>query len=205
MKQLNLCLTFCILIVTLFSCSSNEVKENQTITFDYLAPHNLSEGSFILHATASSGLPVTFFGSDSTIAIIRDSTITLIKPGTVDITAIQKGNAKYYEAAQVTRTLGINEDGNNGKINQTITFILNDSIWKLSYGNLILNAVASSNLPVTFTSSDPTSASINGNVLTVVSGYNGADVVITASQGGNDEYNAAPTVSHTLEVLHDAH
>ena len=205
MKKINIGFTLCGFLVLLLSCGSSDIKLNQTIIFNYLAPHNISEGSFPLKATASSGLPVTFLSSDSSIVSIKDSIVILHKIGTVEITAVQMGNGKYYEAARVVRNLGINEDGNDSKLNQTITFILNDSIWKLSYGNLILKAVASSNLPVTFTSSDPTSASINGNVLTVVSGYNGADVIITASQGGNDEYNAAPTVSHTLEVIHDVH
>jgi hypothetical protein len=210
MKQLNLCLTFCILIVTLFSCSSNEVKENQTITFDYLAPHNLSEGSFFLNATASSGLLVTFLSSDSTIAAIHDSTVTLLKSGTVEITAVQNGNAQYYQAAGVIRSLTINEDNNLAKKNQTITFNLNYGIWKVSQGALTLSATASSGLSVTFTSSNIDYALITGDFLTVSAGAivgndDGVCVLITASQAGNDEYNAAPSVSHILRVIHDAH
>lgn len=210
MKQLNIFLPLCILIVTLSSCGSSGVKENQTIAFDNLAPHNLSEGSFILKATASSGLPVTFFSSDTTIATIRDNTITFHKPGTVDITAVQTGNTQYYQAAQVTRSLTINEDNNAVKKNQTITFVLNETIWKLSQGTLTLNATASSGLPVTFTSSNITYALITGNLLTVSSGAiagndNGVIVVITASQAGNYEYNSAPTVTDTLRVIHDVH
>jgi hypothetical protein len=203
MKKIYIHLTLCGFIVILLSCGSNDAKENQTLKFNYLAPHNISEGSFSLKATASSGLPVTFFSSDASIATIKDSTLILHKTGSVEITAVQMGNDKYFEAARVVRNLGINEDGNDGKLNQTIAFVLTETVWKLSSGNLILKAVASSNLPVTLTSSDIAIASINGNVLTVVSGINGADILITASQGGNDDYNAAPTVSHVLEVIHD--
>ncbi|MDP4237951.1 MAG: hypothetical protein Q8904_00580 [Bacteroidota bacterium] len=205
MKRLNNYITLCGLVILLFSCGSNDVKENQTISFSYLAPHNLSEGSFVLKATATSGLPVTFLSSDSSTAIIRDSTVTLLKTGSVYITAVQPGNTKYYAAAMVTRTLAINEDNNPIKKNQTITFELNDTIWKVSQGPLTLKATASSYLPVTFTSSDISYASIIGDLLTVISGYDGAVVIITASQAGDDEYNAAPTVSHALKVIHDVH
>jgi hypothetical protein len=210
MKQLSICLVLCLLLIALFSCGNSGMKENQTISFNNLAPHNLSEGSFILKATASSGLPVTFISSDTTIATIRDSILTLIKPGTVIISAVQPGNAQYYQAAQVTRSLTINEDNNTVKKNQTITFELNDTIWKVSQGALTLKATASSGLPVAFTSSNISYASITGNLLEVESGaiddYNiGVYVIITASQAGNYLYNAAPTVEQTLRVIHDVH
>ena len=120
MKKNSIGFTFCGLIVLLLSCGSNDVKLNQTISFDYLAPHNLSEGSFILKATSSSGLPVTFLSSDTTIATIRDSTIKFIKSGTVEISAVQAGNIKYYAAAKVTRILTVNEDNNAVKNDQAI-------------------------------------------------------------------------------------
>jgi len=210
MKQFNTCLPLYLILITFFSCNSSDMKENQTISFNNLAPHNLSEGSFILKATASSGLSVTFFSSDSTIVTVRDSTVTFLQPGTVDITAIQKGNAKYYQAAQVIRSLTINEDNNAIKKNQAITFVLNDTIWKVSQGALTLKATASSGLPVTFTSSNISYALITGNLLTVSSGAiagnnDGVIVIITASQAGNYQYNSAPTVLDTLRVIHDVH
>jgi hypothetical protein len=210
MKQFNIFLPLCVLLATLSSCGSSGIKENQTIAFDNLAPHNLSEGSFILKATASSGLQVTFLSSDTTIATVRDSAVTFHSPGTVEITAVQQGNAKYYQAALVIRSLIINEDNNAVKKNQTISFVLNETVWKLSQGTLTLNATASSGLAVTFTSSNISYALITGNLLTVSSGAiagnnNGEIVVITASQAGNYEYNSAPTVTDTLNVIHDVH
>jgi len=210
MKKINVGFTLCGFMVLLLSCGSGDVKLNQTISFDYLAPHNQSEGSFILKATATSGLSVTFLSSDTTIATIKDSIVTLIKPGTVDITATQSGNAKYYAAGTVTRSLTVNEDNNAVKKDQTITFALNDTVWKVSKGYMTLKATASSGLPVTFTSSNIAYAAITGNLLEVSSGAivgnnDGVLVVITASQAGNYLYNAAPTVSQTLRVIHDVH
>ena len=210
MKKNSIGLTLCGLMLLLLSCGSSETKLNQTISFDNLAPHNYSEGSLVLKATTTSGLPVTFTSSDSTIASVHDSTVTFIQPGAVEITATQKGNTTYYAAARVTRTLTINEDADADKKAQTITFELNDTIWKVSKGYLTLKATASSGLPVTFTSSNIAYAAITNNLLEVSSGAivgnnDGVLVVITASQAGNYLYNAAPTVSHTLRVIHDVH
>ena len=210
MKKCNVGFTLCGLLVLLLACGSSDVKLNQTVSFDYLAPHNLSEGSFILKAIATSGLPVSFLSSDTTIATIKGSIVTLIKSGTVDITAMQSGNAKYYAAGTVTRSLTVNEDNNAVKKDQTITFALNDTVWKVSKGYMTLKATASSGLPVTFTSSNIAYAAITGNLLEVSSGAivgnnDGVLVVITASQAGNYLYNAAPTVSQTLRVIHDVH
>jgi len=209
-KKINVGFTLCGLLVLLLSCGGNDIKLNQTVSFEYLAPHNLSEGSFVLRATATSGLSVAFLSSDTTIATIKDSIVTLIKPGTVDITATQSGNSKYYAAGRVTRSLTVNEDNNAVKKDQTITFALNDTVWKVSKGYLTLKATASSGLPVTFTSSNIAYAAITGNLLEVSSGAiignnDGVLVVITASQPGNYLYNAAPTVSQTLRVIHDVH
>lgn len=210
MKKIHIHITLCTLIAVLFSCGKTDLKLDQTVRFDYLAPHNISEGSFVLKAIATSGLPVTFISSDSTTVTVKDSTVTLLKPGTVTITAMQKGNDQYYQAAQVVRNLTINDDINTNKWSQTITFILNDSVWKVSQGQLKLNAISSSGLPVTFTSSNVAYASIKENLLEVESAAifgndYGVFVTITASQAGNYVYNAAPPVSHKLRVIHDVH
>ena len=210
MKKTTVYLALRVIAVLLLSCKKIEVKQNQKISFDYFAPHNISEGSFALRATASSGLPVTFTSSDTTIATISDSLISLVKPGEIDITAAQQGNEAFYQAAKVTHTLTINDNINAEKWNQTITFVLNDTVWKVSQGVLKLNASSSSGLPVKFTSSNIAYASINGNLLEVewgaIDGNNyGVFVTVTASQSGNYVYNAAPAVSRTLRVIHDVH
>jgi hypothetical protein len=210
MKNTNTYLAFCLIVILLLSCKKTDIKRNQIISFDYFAPHNISEGSFVLRATASSGLPVTFTDSDTAVASISDSIISLKKPGEIDITAVQQGDEAFYQAAKVTRTLTINDDINSDKWNQTITFILNDTVWKVSQGFLKLNASSSSGLPVKFTSNNIAYASIDGNLLAVESGAitgdnDGVYVTITASQSGNYVYNAAPPVSLTLRVIHDVH
>jgi uncharacterized protein YjdB len=196
-----------IIAVMFAACGGDDVsKSEQKILFDALPPHNLSEGSFELNASATSGLPVTFSSSDPSIASVSGKTVTLIKEGTVNITAVQPGNDAYYEAPGVERSLVVNEDRNVGKKDQTITFNLSATEWKSSYGVLTLDAVASSGLPVTFTSSSPEIAAISGNVLTLQDGtYTDQSITITATQAGSDEYNAAPAASKTIVVEHDTH
>ena len=64
-------------------------------------------------------------------------------------------------------------------------------------GALTLNATATSGLPVTYTCSNGSIATINGNVLTPhCAGY----AIVTASQSGNATWNAAAPVSKILSV-----
>jgi Leucine-rich repeat (LRR) protein len=60
-----------------------------------------------------------------------------------------------------------------------------------------LNATASSGLPVAFISSDPAIASISGNTVTI---HKTGNVVITATQAGNQSWEAA-AVTQTLTIL----
>lgn len=80
--------------------------------------------------------------------------------------------------------------------NQTISFA---ALADKTYGDADFDpgATASSNLPVTYTSSNPDVATIvAGNIHIVGAG----SVVITASQAGDANYATAPTASQTLTV-----
>ena len=61
-----------------------------------------------------------------------------------------------------------------------------------------LKATATSGLPITFRSSDPTVAAVSGSVLRV---NTAGKVTITASQAGDAEWDAAPDVSQELEIV----
>lgn len=82
-------------------------------------------------------------------------------------------------------------------IDQSITF---EDVTKNLSENDFSPALASSGLPVTYTSSDENVATIvNGNIHLVGAG----EVVITASQLGDVTYNAAPNVSRQLTVINN--
>ncbi|MBT1701625.1 hypothetical protein KK083_32355, partial [Fulvivirgaceae bacterium PWU4] len=70
-------------------------KATQTITFNALPDKRLSDESFILPATASSGLPVSYVSSHPDIASIDGNRIILHKAGKIAIAANQAGNENY--------------------------------------------------------------------------------------------------------------
>src|ERR1035437_6031637 len=61
-----------------------------------------------------------------------------------------------------------------------------------------LSATASSGLNVSFEVSDPSIASLNGNILTVKKDGN---LTITAKQEGDQNWNPAPDITHSIETL----
>lgn len=81
--------------------------KSQTITFQALSNAMENSSDIVLTATASSALPVTYTTSDPSIATIVDGKIHVIKAGEVSIIASQNGNADYYAAPKVIRTLVI--------------------------------------------------------------------------------------------------
>ena len=112
-------------------------KDNQTITFDKLAARTIGESPFELTATASSGLPVTFFSSDPTVSI-KDNKITILKDGVATITAKQAGNSVYNAAADVQQTLIIN------KLTPSVSWANpSDIVYGTTLSNAQLNATAS--------------------------------------------------------------
>ena len=165
-------------------------KKEQTITFDALAAKTVWDAAFELSATASSGLPVSYTSSNESVATVSGSTVTIVGPGSTTITASQPGNEDYQSATPVDQVLSV------GKASQSITFnafepkVIGSAAFELT-------ATASSGLPVSYTSSDETVATVNGSTLTIV-GVGSA--IITASQAGNDQYNAATPVEQTLTV-----
>ena len=83
---------------------------NQSITFEALIPVTYGDGTFNLTATGGeSGNAVTYSSSDPTIASISGNVVSIIKPGTVTITASQAGNSSYNAAPSVDQTLTINQ------------------------------------------------------------------------------------------------
>jgi surface protein len=165
-------------------------KADQAITFDALAAKTYGDAAFNLTATASSGLPVSYSSSDETVATISGSTVTIVGAGAATITASQAGNANYNAATPVAQTLTVN------KAEQSITF---NALAAKIYGDapFDLTATASSGLPVSYSSSDETVATISGSTVTIVGA---GSAVITASQAGNANYNAATPVAQTLTV-----
>jgi hypothetical protein len=81
-------------------------KEDQSITFDPLAPKTFGDAAFNLSATSTSGLPVSF-SVVSGPATINGSTLTIIGAGDVTVRASQAGDAQFKPATDVDQTFTV--------------------------------------------------------------------------------------------------
>ena len=167
-------------------------NQPQMITFTLADTGTVGE-SINLTATASSGLEVSFSSSASNIAEVDGDNLMLLMEGTATITALQAGNSTYAAAANITQTITVVAAGNQP---QTITFTLADT--GTVGANLNLTATASSGLEVSFSSSDPDIAAIEGGRLVLKTL---GTAMITASQAGNTAYAAAEDITQTITVV----
>ncbi len=95
----------------------------QTVSLDSLSARTFGDADFDPGAVASSGLPVSYTSSDTTVAIISNGKVKVLAPGTTVITASQSGNATYNPAQPSSRTLVVSsglkvlyKDGDNGQV-----------------------------------------------------------------------------------------
>jgi hypothetical protein len=125
------------------------------------------------------------------VAVVQGDSIIVVGIGTATITASQPGNGGYLAATPVQQTL------TTTKASQTISFsaLANKKLSDLPFA---LNASASSTLNVSYTSSNPTVATISGNTVTI---HARGSTDIQASQAGNGNYNSASPITQTLTVV----
>jgi len=114
------------------------------------------------------------------------------------ISSIMLPDAKVIVAGNFTSYDGTSKNGIArilNKFDQTITF---NNLSSTCLGStILLTGTSTSGLPIIYTSSNPSIASISGNsVITHTSGT----VTITASQPGNSTYNAAVSVPRSLTI-----
>ncbi|MFZ4399843.1 MAG: endonuclease [Bacteroidales bacterium] len=111
--------------------------DSQTINFGTLSDKTYGDNNFSLTATASSGLPVNYIISDTSVAKISGNIVSILGVGSTIITASQNGNSLYYPATNISQTLTVNKKTitvsgalaldiiYNGSNSTTITGILN--------------------------------------------------------------------------------
>jgi hypothetical protein len=80
----------------------------QSIHFDPIADVTLGDAAFSLHASASSGLPVTFSSTDTTLVTVSGAEVTISKPGNAAITATQPGSETFNAAEPVEHNFCVN-------------------------------------------------------------------------------------------------
>src|SRR5688572_29131033 len=151
------------LVLTLtLTCSLNTLaqKTDQQITFKSLPTKTYGDLPFNLEATATSGLPVQFTSSNTLVATINGTTVTIVSAGQAIITASQPGDNDFNSAQPVQQTLIV------AKADQTITF---EELPVKTYGDgmFFLSASTTSGLSISYASSNPSIASIVGNAVII--------------------------------------
>ena len=167
----------------------NVLANGNVITFP-APPDTLLSGSPVaLTATASSGLPVSYTSNSTAVCTVSGSSATLVSTGICSITANQAGNASFAAATPVTKTFNVL---------QAIQTISWSTIPPQTVGvPLTLTATASSNLPVSYTSTTTSVCTVAAGVATfLIAG----PCTISASQAGNAFYAPAPTLNQTFAV-----
>jgi hypothetical protein len=160
---------------------------SQTITFGAI-PDQVYGAQLTLHATASSGLPVSY-AVKSGPATLSGAVLTFTGTGVVTVTASQAGNAEFNSATPVNESIVVNPKS------QTLTFpTIGNQVFSQTK-TIQLKGTATSGLPVTYSKSGP--AEIRGSTLTLTGT---GSVSVRAHQDGNADYSPAPTILQTFKV-----
>lgn len=165
-------------------------KATQSVTFNSLAGKTFGDPDFNLNATCTSGLPVVYYSTNTSVAIVSGNTVHITGTGTVNIVANVSGNNNYLAASPVSQQLVVS------KADQTITF---PALSERTMGDPDFDpgAVSSSGSAVQYISDNPNVAVILDNKIHITGA---GTAIIFALQPGNSFYNPAVAVSRTLTV-----
>ena len=163
-----------------------QVKVDPYLIFDDVTK-TFGDPNFNLTATSSSTGVFTFTISDTTIATVAGSTVSIVAAGITVATVSQTSDSKYL-AATATMTLTIN------KADPTIVF---NDVTK-NFGDVDFDLVASSNSPgkFSFTVSDTSVATVSSSTITIIGG---GSTIVTLNQAEVNNYNAG-VATMTLTV-----
>jgi len=163
-------------------------------SLSFVPPQFMTYGTTnTLVASVTPASPVTYSllsGDTNKVSLSSDKLVINSGIGSVTVRAVVAATADRPAATnQATITFQ--------KAAQTITFGLSPATNKVGDASRTLIATSDSGLAISFTSSDPAVASFIGNTLHL----NGPGfVTLTASQAGNDNFEAATSVQRTLTV-----
>jgi hypothetical protein len=162
---------------------------SQTITFGALSNEAFGSSPFLVSASASSGLAVSFTSTTSTICTVSGASVTLVSVGTCTIQATQSGNSNWAAATPVNQSFQVTQGS------QTITF---GALSNAAMGTVpTVSASASSGLSVSFNSQTTPVCTVSGSTVTMVSV---GTCTIQATQAGNTNYAAATPVNQSFQV-----
>jgi alpha-tubulin suppressor-like RCC1 family protein len=149
-------------------------------------------GTFAVSATGGgSNNAIVFASLSPTVCTVTGNTVTTVSAGVCALTANQAGNTTYSAAPQLGANVNI------AKSDQTISFgaLPSKLLASMPFG---VNATASSNLAVTFSTSTSAVCAVTGNTVSIISL---GTCTINANQAGNGNYNVAPQSVQSFNVV----
>ncbi len=161
-------------------------KARQKISGAAPAQKTYLDPDFPLDIVATSGLPVVFVASGS--CEMNESYVHILGAGSCSLTAHQPGDSNFTAARIVDHEFTI------AKADQTISF---GDLPSMVYGmgEFLLNARASSGLPVRFATAGM--CAFAGSTLYILGE---GTCTVVAEQPGNENFNAAPSITQTIEI-----
>ncbi len=169
------------------------IQGNNTITFIFPPNTLLSDPPPILGATTSSGLPVSYVSNSLGVCTVTpEGVLAFVSSGSCTVTASQAGNAFYFAATSQQRTFAVLAGVNQITFNKPADTLFTSP-------PPVLDATATSNLPITYSSLSPNVCTItsSGSITFLSIG----SCVVWARQFGNNVYLEAPAVTQSFAVL----
>lgn len=165
-------------------------RQTQSITFNAFGNIVYGDAQIELNQYTNKNFEITYTSSNTDVATVDGNIISVIKPGVTVIKAIQNGNKNYLPAQSIERTLIVN------KAEQKIEW---HELPAKKYGDddFALPKTTDKGLTISYTSDNEDVATINGNIVSI---KNAGSTNITATQSGDDYYNAATAVTQILTV-----
>lgn len=177
------------------------VLSPQAISFTSTPPSPGVAGgaAYVVSATASSGLPVSFAVAPSSAGVcsVSGATVSLVGAGTCTVEASHPGNAAYEPAPIAAQSFSVAAPPLQP---QTISFGSTPPAAPVYGGpGYAVAAAASSGLPVTL-SVAPASAGVCALSGSTVSFVGAGTCAVRAEQAGNGSYAAAAQVQQSFDV-----
>jgi trimeric autotransporter adhesin len=179
-----------------------QAKQTQTITFAAPAVKTYGNADFATGATSTNNtIPITYTSSNTNVATIISNNIHIVGAGTANITASQAGNAGYFAAADVIRTLTVNKANLTIKVSDTTKMQGQPNPpFTLIYTGFVLGETATNLLtPVVVTTLAGTSSSAGYYAITL-SGATSNNYNITYTNARLTIYPATGTGVQNLNV-----
>lgn len=170
-----------------------EPRKSQQIAFLSNPPEPATVGgpSYMVSATASSGLAVSISSATPAVCTLSGSAVSFQAIGTCTLGARQAGDAEYAAAPEMQQSFAV------GKGSQKIEFTTFPESARVGGEEAMVAAVASSGLPVSTQSATPTVCSLSGRRLTLL---HAGTCTIEAEQPGDADWEAASSAQRSFTV-----